>query len=328
MPSSSDMPARRRVRLRRPELAAATRDCLRAARRVHDRLNSRSASRRARVSSNLRRVERLRRSPPRGGRAPSAGTRRRRRSSRASSRARVVDLIGQHVDEELVGRIGRQARAPVAHQVAAHDGQQQQRHQAERQRADLQARRERAPAQVGKAEAPRHAALRQPLQQRRAAPMPRSAAATSRPATPPTMMTPACTSPRLPGDQQRDRRRRRDVGEDARRRAAAAGRGEARATAARSRARPAAAAQTRTAAARRSPNAATPGTHVGGGRPDATPSPAASPATAGRRARRPRRSALPRRPAPGTATKNSASVCATDAPKQRNIAAASRCRRR
>jgi hypothetical protein len=50
------------------------------------------------------------------------------------------------------------------HQVSAHDGEQQQCHEAQRQRADLQARSERAAAQVRESEAPRRAALRQALQ--------------------------------------------------------------------------------------------------------------------------------------------------------------------
>ena len=83
---------------------------------------------------------------------------------RLHRRAHAVDLVGQHVEHEMVRRIRRQARAPVLHQVAAHDGEQQQRHEAQRQRADLQARRERTPAQVREAEAPRRAALRQALQ--------------------------------------------------------------------------------------------------------------------------------------------------------------------
>ena len=118
---------------------------------------------RSRVES--RRVERL----AVDGDEPPANHRIERRvgaGHRLQRRAHAVDLIGQHVDEEVVRRIGRQARAPVAQQVAAHDGEQQERHQAERERADLQARRERPAAQVGEAEAPGHAALRQPLQER------------------------------------------------------------------------------------------------------------------------------------------------------------------
>ena len=79
--------------------------------------------------AELRRVERRRRSPRRGGRAPSAGTRTSAPTPFAQLRARIVDLLGQHVDQELVRRVGRQARAPVAHEIAAHDGEQQQRHQ-------------------------------------------------------------------------------------------------------------------------------------------------------------------------------------------------------
>ena len=79
---------------------------------------------------------------------------------------RVLDLVGQHVDQELVGRIRRQVRAPRVHEIAAHERQEQERHHAERERPDLQARGEAAARQVGESEAPRHATPRQALQQR------------------------------------------------------------------------------------------------------------------------------------------------------------------
>ncbi len=127
--------------------------------------------------------------------------------------AHAVDLVGEHVDDEMVRRIRRQARAPVLHQVAAHDGEQQQRHEPERQRADLQARGERAAAQVRESEAPGRAALGQALQQqdqdpgreRRGGEQRADAADHDR----------ACLRIlRLPGDQERDDPRAQQVGDD------------------------------------------------------------------------------------------------------------------
>ena len=91
--------------------------------------------------------------------------RRRGARRRLQRGAHAVDLFGKHVDDEVIRRIGREARPPVLHQIAAHDGQQQERHQPQCQSADLQARRERPATQVRETEAPGHAALRQSLQQ-------------------------------------------------------------------------------------------------------------------------------------------------------------------
>ena len=193
MPSSSDMPASAPRASGAPERARARRGCRRGSVSLHDRLNSRSARRRARVSP--KRVV--------SSAVPFTSTSRPRTIGRnvvgapaaaSTDRARVLDLIGQHVDEELVGRIGRQARAPVAHQVAAHDGQQQQRHQAERQRADLQARRR---ARAGAGSQGRSATTRRAAaaaSAARAAATRAAAEATSSPPTPPTMISPACAS--------------------------------------------------------------------------------------------------------------------------------------
>src|SRR6185437_7254652 len=84
----------------------------------------------------------------------------------AQPRLRIGNLLGQHVDEELVWRIRRQARAPVTQQVATHDGQKEKRREAKRERADGKARRERTPAQVREPEAPRDTAGRHAPQER------------------------------------------------------------------------------------------------------------------------------------------------------------------
>ena len=170
--------------------------------------------------------------------------------ARAQRRTHAVDLIGQHVDDEVVRRVGRQALPPVLHQVAAHDGEQQQRHQPQRQRADLQARCQRSPAQVGEAEAPGDAALRQALQQHDQQPRDdrRREQQTGDAADHDAGRLDVL---RLPSDQQRDDRRAEPVGDERRSAAAAAGRGAARAAAGPTTARSAAAARSRTAAARR-----------------------------------------------------------------------------
>ena len=54
-----------------------------------------------------------------------------------SSLLEGIRLLGHHVDDKAVGRVGRRGLAPAADQVGAQQHQQHQRQQADRQRADL-----------------------------------------------------------------------------------------------------------------------------------------------------------------------------------------------
>ena len=125
-------------------------------------------------------------------------------------------LLRLDVDQEFVRRIRRQPRLPRAQQVDANDGQQQQRHQPDAQRADLQARGQRAPAQVGKAIAPAVAALRNLLD--RAQQQPRSSERHHEQRRDATQHDqPRLGVAGLPEDQAGDDRDAERVGEDARR---------------------------------------------------------------------------------------------------------------
>ena len=75
-------------------------------------------------------------------------------------------LVGLDVDDEAVRRIGRRRRPPGADEIGAHHGQQQQRHDAHRQRNQLHDRCRRPPLHGGQREAPRHAELADRAQRR------------------------------------------------------------------------------------------------------------------------------------------------------------------
>ncbi len=124
--------------------------------------------------------------------------------SALEQRTHALDLVGQDIEDELVGCIGRQARPPVLHEIAAHRGEQQQRHQAEGERADLQARGQRPATQIGEPEAPGHAALRAGASAPPAAAMPPRPRRRRSPPMPPTMIAGGPGILRLPGDEQRD----------------------------------------------------------------------------------------------------------------------------
>ena len=68
-------------------------------------------------------------------------------------------LIGLNIDHEPIWRVGRCGFAPGVDQVGASDGQQQQRHQPDRERNELYYRGDRSPLHGGNRKPPRNAEL-------------------------------------------------------------------------------------------------------------------------------------------------------------------------
>ena len=122
-------------------------------------------------SAQVRFASRSRKSRPRSSSICSSATRRavdlrqaranhrhelrRRALARSAKNSRIAcGLIRPDVDHEMIRRVLRQARAPLLHQVVAHDREQQQHHQPEAERDDLNDAVAAAPRDVRHAVAP------------------------------------------------------------------------------------------------------------------------------------------------------------------------------
>ena len=195
MPSSSDMPGFVRARLRRPERSrSTTRLPLGSVVGVHERLNSRSASRRARVSSYFARVERLavHFDEPAAHHRPER--RRRRRRSRSSCARASSTCSGSTLTRNWFGasggRLARQLRIRSPRTTVSSSSAMRPSASAPICRLDANARRRRL-ARPKRHVMPRCGSRFSSEDQR-----PRATARRRRasPPTPPTMIEPACTS--------------------------------------------------------------------------------------------------------------------------------------
>ena len=61
-----------------------------------------------------------------------------------------LDLVLLHIDDKTIGRVRRQAFAPVLHQFGAHQGKQQQAHAAQAERHYLHRIAATVACQIGK----------------------------------------------------------------------------------------------------------------------------------------------------------------------------------
>ncbi len=324
MPSSSDMPAAMPVAPGFQNAPDETRLPLGSV-SAHDRLNSLSANRRARTSANLvvsttasfTSTSRPRTIGRNDTSAPTPCASCARASSTCSGRTLMRNWLGASG-----GRLARQSRIRSPRTIVSSSSDMRPNASAPICRLDANARRRRL-ARPKRHVTPRCGRRFNSASNAHAA----NAAASRSPATPPTMMRPDCTSPAchaisnamvdapsayasMPPARGRGRSRRSTRNGGTRDSAINGGK-----------AKP-------PSSSNPAENAATPGAHVGGGKSLVTTElsnitrtcwPASASATP---------TALAAMPRTANCTKKSDSVCRTLAPKQRNIAAASRCRRR